>query len=440
MGNIMRLTLLLLLAGLISSADVRAHEIPEDVRVRVHLAAEGDHVEVLIRVPLVAMRDVELPLKGPGYLDLSSVEDELMTAAGVWLVNAMSLRADGGSLAPPVIEAVRVALPSDRAFDTFDTAKAAIGNDRLPDSVELYWAQALLDVALSYANPAGPSAELTVDPRFARLGVSTVTTLTAHLPDGRERSLVFLGDPGRISLDPGVLAVFTRFVRDGFAHVLGGTDHLLFVLVLVVPLLVIRPLVVVVTAFTLAHSLTLGAAALDLVPAASWFPSLVEVLIAASVLYLALENVLRPTLRRRWLEAFAFGLVHGFGFSFALRALLPMAGDHLLVSLAGFNVGIEIGQLLLLVLAVPALRLLLRLVPGRAPGIVLSAFIAHTAWHWLIDRWATFAAYEVTLPVLDATFAVTAMRWLMLVLVAVLVVWLVRRPFERWAAVPASEP
>jgi len=234
--------------------------------------------------------------------------------------------------------------------------------------------------------------------------------------------------------------VFARFVRDGFAHVLDGKDHLLFVLVLVIPLLVVRPLVVVVTAFTLAHSLTLGAAALELVPAAAWFPSLVEVLIAASIVYMALENVIRPTLRRRWLEAFAFGLVHGFGFSFALREMLPMAGDHQLVSLAGFNVGIELGQLLVLVLAVPALRLFMRLVPGRAPGIVLSALIAHTAWHWMMARWDTFAAYDVTLPALDAAFAVTVMRWLMLALIAVFVVWLVRRPFERWAARPVSEP
>ncbi|MGE3463344.1 MAG: HupE/UreJ family protein, partial [Pseudomonadales bacterium] len=310
---------ILLLAGLISSGCLLAHEIPADVRVQVYLTARGDHVEALIRVPLVAMRDVELPLKGPGYLDLEHVEPELRTAAEVWLVNAMTIRADDRVLAAPVVDAVRVALPSDRSFASFDTARDAVSHDRLPTSVELYWSQALLDVALRYPNPAGAGAALSVDPRFARLGLTTVTTLTALLPDGRVSSLAFQGDPGRISLDPGVLEVLFRFTGEGFSHVLDGLDHLLFVLVLVVPLLVIRPLVVVVTAFTLAHSLTLGATALDLVPTAGWFPPLVEVLIAASIFYMALENILRPTLRRRWLEAFAFGLVHGFGFSFALR-------------------------------------------------------------------------------------------------------------------------
>jgi hypothetical protein len=436
----MRSTFLLLLAGLLWSGCVAAHEIPGDVRVQVYLAAKEDRVEALLRVPLAAMRDVEFPLKGPGYLDLGRLDGELEMAAQVWLVNAMTVYADGRALEAPVLAAVRVALPSDRSFDSFDTARAAVTSDRLPDSVELYWAQALLDVALEYPNPAGESAELAVEPRFGRLGITTVTAITALLDDGKVRSMMFLGDPGRISLDPGVVEVFARFVRDGFAHVLDGKDHLLFVLVLIIPLLVIRPLVVVVTAFTLAHSLTLGAAALELVPAAAWFPSLVEVLIAATIFYMALENVLRPTLRRRWLEAFAFGLVHGFGFSFALREMLPMAGDHQLVSLAGFNLGIELGALLVLVVAVPALRLLMRLVPGRAPGIVLSALIAHTAWHWMMTRWDAFAAYDVTLPALDTAFALTVMRWLMLVLIAVFVVWLVRRPFERWAAWPVSEP
>ncbi len=436
----MRPICLLLLAGLLGAGVVRAHEIPADVRVQVYLWAEGDQVEALLRVPLVAMRDVDFPLRGPGYLDLGSVEPELHTAARLWLVDAMTVYADGRPLESPSIEAVRIALPSDRSFDTLETARTALAGERLAETVDLYWSQALLDVALRYPNPAGPSAELAVDPRFARLGQRTVTALTTRGPEGDVRSLVFLTDPGRISLDPGVLEVLVRFVRSGFTHVLDGTDHLLFVLVLVIPVLYIRPLVVVVTAFTLAHSLTLAAAALNLVPQAAWFPPLVELLIAASIFYMALENILRPTLRRRWLEAFAFGLVHGFGFSFALRETLPFAGEHLLVSLAGFNIGIEFGQLFVLVLAVPVLHWVGWLIPGRAPGIVLSALVAHTAWHWLMERWDTFAAYELTLPVLDAPFAVTVMRWLMLVLIAALVVWFVRRPFERWASIPADEP
>ncbi|HEY5644341.1 MAG TPA: HupE/UreJ family protein [Pseudomonadales bacterium] len=436
----MRLLVTALLAGLLAAQNAWSHEIPQDVLVRVYVKPERDRVEALVRVPLNAMRDVEFPLRGPGYLDLGRTGPELETAARTWLVNAMNVFADGAALAAPQLEAFRVALPGDRSFDAFATARAAVHGDRLTESVEIYWAQALLDVALSYPNPAGPAAQLEVDPRFGRLGISTVTRITVLPGDGEPRTLTLLGDPGRVSLDPGFVEVFRRFLGDGFGHVLDGTDHLLFVMVLIIPLLVLRPLVVVITAFTLAHSLTLGAAALGLVPTALWFPALVELLIALSIFYMALENVLRPTLRRRWLEAFGFGLVHGFGFSFALRENLPLAGDHLLASLAGFNLGIELGQLLVLAAAVPALRLLARVIPGRGLAIVLSALVAHTAWHWLAERWQALAAYEVTMPSLDAAFAVALVPWLMLGLTAALLVWLVHGPFERWATGSHLEP
>ena len=94
----------------------------------------------------------------------------------------------------------------------------------------------------------------------------------------------------------------------GFRHILSGADHLLFLFCLVIPFRQIRRLVVVVTAFTIAHSITLVASAYQLGPDAGWFPPLVDTLIAASIFYMALENIVSPDLRRRWLLAFGFGL------------------------------------------------------------------------------------------------------------------------------------
>src|SRR5262249_57112636 len=91
-----------------------------------------------------------------------------------------------------------------------------------------------------------------------------------------------------------------------------------------------------------------------------WFPPLIETLIAVSILYMALENVLGSSVGRRWVIAFAFGLVHGFAFSYALRESLQFAGSHLLASLLAFNAGIELGQLLALVILVPALNIPVR--------------------------------------------------------------------------------
>ena len=130
----------------------------------------------------------------------------------------------------------------------------------------------------------------------------------------------------------------------GFFHILDGTDHLLFLFCLVIPFRRFRALIPVVTAFTVAHSITLIASAYNLAPDALWFPPLIETLIAMSIVYMALENIVGgATVQRRWMITFGFGLVHGFGFSFALRQTMQFAGSHLLASLLSFNVGVELG-------------------------------------------------------------------------------------------------
>ena len=124
---------------------------------------------------------------------------------------------------------------------------------------------------------------------------------------------------------------------------------------------------------------------------------------------------------------FAFGLVHGFGFSFALRESLQFAGSHLLTSLLAFNVGVELGQLLVLVVVLPLLGLLFaRVVDERVGTILLSAFVAHTAWHWLAERWNVLVQFPVQWPVFDLAFVAALLRWAMLAVLAVLAAWLVR--------------
>jgi hypothetical protein len=185
--------------------------------------------------------------------------------------------------------------------------------------------------------------------------------------------------------------------------------------------------VLVVTSFTLAHSITLIASAYDLAPGALWFPPLVETLIAMSIVYMALENIVSPALGRRWLITFGFGLVHGFGFSFALRESLQFAGSHLLTSLLSFNVGVELGQLLVLAVLVPALDVLFRFVVAERMGtIILSALVAHTAWHWMIERGERLAQFSFTWPELTLAFFASAMRWAMLGLIVAGVLWVVR--------------
>ena len=145
------------------------------------------------------------------------------------------------------------------------------------------------------------------------------------------------------------------FVRLGVEHILTGWDHLLFLLVLLLRGGGWLSLLRIVTAFTIAHSATLALAALDIMTLPDRF---VEAVIALSIALVAGENLLfRSLVVRRWLVSFCFGLVHGFGFSSVLREIgLPTQG--LVLSLLGFNVGVELGQALVVALALPALALL----------------------------------------------------------------------------------
>ncbi|MBI4472427.1 MAG: HupE/UreJ family protein, partial [Acidobacteria bacterium] len=142
--------------------------------------------------------------------------------------------------------------------------------------------------------------------------------------------------------------------------------------------------------------------------------------------YMALENIVGSNVGRRWIITFAFGLVHGFGFSFALRETLQFAGSHLVTSLLAFNVGVELGQLLVLVVTIPLLEVLFRKVVAERLGtIIVSAFIAHTGWHWMIERFETLRQFSF--PELNAASLAAAMRWMMAIVIVAGVLWLVTR-------------
>jgi hypothetical protein len=103
---------------------------------------------------------------------------------------------------------------------------------------------------------------------------------------------------------------------------------------------------------------------------------------------MALENIVGVAdSKRRWALTFVFGLVHGFGFSFALRETLQFGGTHFVTSLVAFNVGVELGQVMALLVIVPGVYLLFRyVVAERIGGIIVSALVAHHAWHWMTER------------------------------------------------------
>ena len=195
------------------------------------------------------------------------------------------------------------------------------------------------------------------------------------------------------------LEQFLNFGHEGVWHIWKGFDHVLFLLSLLLPAVLVfrrqrweqvqdfRPafwdVVRVVTSFTIAHSITLSLAALQII----WLPSrLVESTIAFSVLLAALNNI-RPVVEgRRWMMAFAFGLIHGFGFASVLTDLgLPR--DSLLLALVGFNLGVEAGQLVIVSVFLP-LAFMLRSTPLYRRGLMHggSLLIALVALIWMLER------------------------------------------------------
>jgi len=419
----------LLMIALAASFAAQAHDIPNDVTVQAFLKPEGQHLRLLVRAPMKAMRDVEFPQKGPGYLDLARTGPFLSDAATLWIADAIAIYENDSRLPKPQVLATMVSLESDRSFATYEDALAHVTGAGLPLDTNVVWNQTMLDVLFEYPIQSEHS-DFAIHPALDRLGVRTVTALRFLVPGPGGKYVVrafeFDNDPGIVKLDPRWYQASLRFVREGFLHILDGTDHLLFLLCLVIPFRRFRALIPVVTAFTVAHSITLIAAAYNFGPDALWFPPLIETLIAASIVYMALENIVTTsTVKQRWMIAFGFGLVHGFGFSFALKQTLQFAGDHLLTSLLSFNIGVELGQLLVLAVLVPALELLFRYVVAERMGtIILSALVAHTAWHWMMERFDRLRQFRFEWPEINAAFLAGALRWLMLLLIVAALWWL----------------
>ncbi len=390
-----RLSLAVLAVLVFAPAPAPAHDIPNQIVLNGFVKPQGQKLHFVARVPLIMLTGMDLPKKGPGYLVLDRIDEGLQRSIAA-TAREIGLFEDGVALRHTKAVA-RISLPSDRSFESYAAALASIEGPPLPDSEMVFWNQGYFDVHYEFPIRS-PDSDFALEFQVAPGLSGRLKMILRYLPPaGAVRAYEIHGGFGRLALDPRWHQAVWSFVKLGFSHILDGIDHLLFLLCLIVPfgLRQFWKLAAVVTSFTVAHSITLIASALGLVPAGEWFPPLVETLIAVSILYMALENIVamlrdrgeERILRWRWLVTGAFGLVHGFGFSFALKQDLQFAGDHLLVSLLSFNLGVELGQLLVLALVLPATAVLFRTPSFRRLGIaILSAFIAHTAWHWMLER------------------------------------------------------
>ena len=256
----------------------------------------------------------------------------------------------------PSSAAGQLAPLADRSFESFDRAVAHLAAPADPDA-NISFGLGYLDAHFIYPI-SSPKSVFSIETRFAADLGDYIKVTIRFIPLGEAgQAMLVTGWSGRVPLDPAWYQASAEFVALGIGHILSGIDHMLFLLCLIIPLRRVKELIPVVTAFTVGHSITLIGTAYNLAPVGPWFPPFVEAAIAASIVYMALENIVGANLRRRWIISGLFGLVHGFGFADVLKEQLQFSGSHLLLSLLSFNVGIEIGQLIVLCLYVPALRL-----------------------------------------------------------------------------------
>jgi hydrogenase/urease accessory protein HupE len=233
---------------------------------------------------------------------------------------------------------------------------------------------------------ARPTSSVGIDaPVFSDYPGDTTVVLVYRNGEIVDRTVVDRDSPRAILAETNRV-VFGRFVGMGIHHILSGLDHVLFIFGLLLVRGTLRGLLGMVTAFTVAHSITLSMTALQI---GSLPPRLVEPVIALSIVAVGLENLFRRTSdfeRRVWF-AFGFGFFHGFGFAGALaEAGLPH--QAIAWSLASFNIGVEIGQACIVLLAVPLLRLLTRMNPALSDAVTryTSAGIATAGLLWFVQR------------------------------------------------------
>lgn len=243
------------------------------------------------------------------------------------------------------------------------------------------------------ARCAGKAEPLAVDYR-ALFDIDATHRGLLRLDGAHGTAAAIARDAGTVSLDGGDGADVVGFVREGVWHIWIGLDHILFLIALLLPAVyrrqwqpahdlrtVVRDVLEIVTAFTLAHSITL------VISTVGWVrlpPRFIETAIAVSVALAAANNLVR-LVDARWAVAFALGLLHGFGFSNVL-ADLGLPGDGLVVALLGFNLGVEIGQAAIVLAFLPLAYALRRTAAYRVALVTGSAATCALAVHWSIDR------------------------------------------------------
>jgi hypothetical protein len=307
-----------------------------------------------------------------------------ISIAGQSVRYALALPAEGLGDATRDLRELAAAVARHVTIEGDGAACSAVPAETRPPSA----GRASIEIVVLYAC-AAPIRTLSIrDGSDAFLGVDHHTIADIQWPGGARQVIFEKGQrqadiaiAGDAPAERGSDGQFLFYLGLGVEHIIGGIDHLLFLLALLALATSLWQTVKIVTAFTVAHSITLSLAVLGLVKVP---PSIVEPLIAASIVWVAVENLVAPAgAARRWLVAGAFGLIHGLGFA-SMLVELGVPQGAVVRALVGFNIGVELGQLAFVAVVMPPLVWASRRLP-RLPQI-LSVMVALVGAVWLLER------------------------------------------------------
>ncbi len=282
-------------------------------------------------------------------------------------------------------------------FATLDDARKSFQVDSMFDSFEqpVYVGDTTIDVLLRYNSESAIynyALSSNLNPGLPDQD-ETANLILDYSPSGvqvfRARGLLY--EP--IVVTRSVFDAVATFIKEGVVHILEGLDHVLFVICLVLGAMRLKPLLWRVTGFTIGHSITLSIGFYGFVPSAAWFVPAVETGIALSIIYVAVVAVV-PGLQQKkgaWTVVGVTGLIgllHGLGFSFVLQNILQVTSPDIWQSLVAFNIGVEIGQVLIVVVAWLLFYLISRL-GGRATKVnryLIASICIVTASYWVLER------------------------------------------------------
>ncbi len=404
------------------------HEIPNDITIQAFLKPEGHRLHLLVRIPLTAMRDFNFPEKGRDpYLDINGTAAMLPSAATLWVSDFIEVYEGDTKLGKPTVAATQLSLLSDRSFASYEQALAHVTGPPLPEDTNVVWNQTMLDAVLEYPIESDQS-RFSVNPDgWWRLGLRVLTVFRFVAPNGAVRAFEFLDAPGLVRMDPRWYQAALNFVHLGFLHILGRHRSS------AVPVLPGDP----VPPFPLAdpHRHVVHGGAFHHADRFRLQPGAGRAVVPAADrnsdrgvdrLHGARKH------RRRSHRASPLDDHVRVRTGARLRLLVRSAADAAVRRLAHADLaavvqlGVELGQLLVLVLLIPVLEVLFRFVVAERMGtIILSALVAHTGWHWMIDRGEVLSRFRFQWPVIDAAFLASLLRWLMAVVALAGLMWLV---------------